>query len=60
MAQIEKKRNKNGDIISYRIRVFCGYGADGKQKSQSITWYPKDGMTNKQIEKAVNKAAAEF
>lgn len=60
MAQIETRKNKKGEITSYRIRVFCGYGADGKQKSQSLTWKPKEGMTPKQIEKAVNKAAAEF
>ena len=57
MAQIEKR--KNG---TYRIRVFCGYSADGeKQKSQSMTWKPpREGMTEKQIEKALNKAAFEF
>jgi integrase len=57
MAQIEKRSNG-----TYRIRVFCGYSADGtKQKSQSITWKPpKPNMTEKQIEKAVNKAAFEF
>ena len=60
MAQIEKKKNKNGEIISYRIRVSCGYDAQGKQKTQSLTWKPKEGMTPKQIEKALSKAAAEF
>lgn len=57
MAQIEKRANG-----SYRIRVFCGYSADGKkQKSQSMTWKPsKPNMTEKQLEKALNKAAFEF
>ncbi len=57
MAQIEKRANG-----SYRIRVFCGYSADGKkQKSQSMTWKPpKPNMTEKQIEKALSKAAFEF
>ena len=46
---------------SYRIRVSCGYGADGKKKTQSMTWKPpREGMTAKQIEKAVQKAAFEF
>ena len=35
MAQIEKKMNKKGEVISYCIRVFCGYGADGKRKACS-------------------------
>ena len=60
MAQIEPRTNKKGEITSYRIRAFCGYGADGKKKSQSMSWKPKEGMTPKQIEKALNKAAAEF
>lgn len=57
MAQIEKRANG-----SYRIRVFCGYSADGtKQKSQSMTWRPsRPNMTEKQIEKALNKAAFDF
>lgn len=57
MAQIEKRANG-----SYRIRVFCGYSADGtKQKSQSMTWRPpREGMTEKQLQKALNKAAFEF
>ncbi len=57
MAQIEKRANG-----SYRIRAFCGYSADGtKQRSQSMTWKPpRPGMTEKQIERALNKAAFEF
>lgn len=56
MAQIEKRTNG-----SYRIRAFCGYGADGKKKTQSTTWRPpREGMTEKQIEKALNKAVVEF
>ena len=61
MAHIEERRNKNGEITSYRIIVCCGYGADGKKKTQAMRWKPpKEGMTQKQIDKAVNKAAAEF
>lgn len=57
MAQIEKRANG-----SYRIRVFCGYTADGlRQKSQSMTWKPpRESMTEKQLQKALNKAAFEF
>jgi integrase len=57
MAHIDKRPNG-----SYRIKVFCGYSADGTaQKTQSMTWKPpREGMSDKQIEKAVNKAAFEF
>lgn len=55
MAQIVKRNS------GYLIRVSCGYGADGKQKTQSMTWKPpREGMTEKQIEKALQKAAFEF
>ena len=56
MAFFEKRPNG-----SYRIRVSCGYGVDGKQKTQSKTWKPpREGMTDKQIENALNKAKSEF
>ena len=57
MAQIEKRGNN-----TYRIRVSCGYSADGtKQKTQSMTWHPpKDNMSEKALQKALNKAVAEF
>ena len=56
MAQIVKRKS------GYLIRVSCGYSADGTtQKTQSMTWKPpRAGMTEKQIEKALNKAAFEF
>lgn len=56
MAHIDKRANG-----SYRIKVSSGYSADGKQKTQSMTWKPpREGMTEKQIEKALQKAAFEF
>ena len=61
MAHIEERKNKKGEITSYRIIVCCGYGADGKKKTQSMPWKPpKEGMTEKQIKKAIKKAADEF
>lgn len=56
MAQIVKRKN------GYLIRVSCGYSADGKsQKTQSMTWKPpRDNMTEKQLQKALQKAAFDF
>ena len=31
MANIQERRDKNGKLISYSIRVHRGRGADGKQ-----------------------------
>ena len=54
MASIRKKNN------SYEIRVSCGYDINGKQKFQQMTWKPVEGMTEKQIEKEVNRQAVLF
>ena len=60
MANIQENRNKSGQIISFRFRVSDGYGVDGKQRFQSMTWKVPHGMTEKQAVKAAEKAAMEF
>lgn len=59
MAQITKRTGKNGKV-SYLIRVSDGYGVDGKQRKQSMTWTPEDGMTPKKIEKELQRQALMF
>ena len=59
MANIQENRNKSGQIISFRFRVSDGYGVDGKQRFQSMTWKVPHGMTEKQAVKAAEKAAME-
>ncbi|MCM1328745.1 MAG: site-specific integrase, partial [Ruminococcus sp.] len=54
MAAIQKRGN------SYRIKVSCGYDAHGKQVIQSMTWRPDEGMSEKQIEKEVQRQAVLF
>ena len=54
MASIEKRGN------SYRIKVSCGYKADGTQVFQRMTWTPDEKMTAKQIEKEVQRQAILF
>lgn len=54
MASYYKRGN------SYVIRVSCGYNAAGKQIYQSMTWKPDAGMTERQIEKEVNRQAVLF
>lgn len=49
MASYEKRGN------SYRIKESCGYNAQGKQVFQRIIWTPPEGMTEKQIEKELNR-----
>ena len=61
MANVTPRSNKQGQIISYRIRVSAGYNVDGsKRKPFETTYRPKPGMTKKQIEKALNEFVINF
>ncbi len=54
MASITKRGE------TYRIKVSLGYDVEGKQITRSTTWTPAPGMTEKQIEKELNRAAVLF
>lgn len=54
MATIKKRGN------SYLIRVSCGYDINGNHKEQAMTWKPEPGMTQRQIEKELNRQAVMF
>lgn len=54
MATIQKRGN------AYRIKVSCGYNSDGKQVIQSMTWKPDDKMTERQIEKELQRQTVLF
>lgn len=50
-----RKRGKG-----YEIRVYCGLGVNYGRKEKSMTWIPNPGMTNKQIQKELEKIKFEF
>jgi len=58
MATIKRREGKTG--VSYLIRTYSGYDGTGKQVEKTMTWRPLPGMTEKQIEKAINEAAVIF
>jgi len=61
MANIEPRKNRDGKIISYRIRVGRGNTPDGKRmKPYTMNWIPEKGMTKRQIQAEVNRQAALF
>ena len=63
MANIEPRKDKNGKIVSYRIRVYKGCDSFGKKlKPDSMTWKPpKDKKWSEtRIEKEVNRIATLF
>jgi len=57
---IKENRNKDGQLISFRVRVSDGVGVDGKQRFKTMTWKVPRGMTEKQAQKAAQTAAAQF
>lgn len=54
MASITERNGK------YFIMVSTGYDSTGKQIRKTMTYKPEPGMTQKQIEKAVNEQAVVF
>ena len=58
MASIQRIDGKTGG--SYRFFVSTGRDSDGKQIRHTKTWTPSPGMTERQMEKAAQKAAADF
>ncbi len=61
MASINPRKNKNGEVISYTIRVYQGYDSAGNRlKPHTISYKPAPGMTAKQIEKELSRQAVQF
>ena len=54
MATIRKRGN------SYQIRVSCGSDIHGKAITESMTWKPDSNMTERQIQKELNKIVVQF
>lgn len=61
MANITPRTNKDGEVTSYTIRVYHGYDGSGKRlKPYTKSFKPSPNMTQKQIEKELNKQAVQF
>lgn len=58
MASIKRIEGKNG--VAYKITVTHGTDHTGKQVRHYKTWKPDPKMTDRQIEKALQKAAMDF
>lgn len=58
MATIEKLTGKTG--TTYRITVYAGFDTQVKRIRHRQTYKPDPGMTPRQIEKAVQRAATDF
>lgn len=58
MATIERITGKTG--TTYRITVSAGFDTKGKRVRHRMTYKPDAVMTDRQIQKAVQRAAADF
>ena len=60
MAYIEKRKNRKGEFVGYRIRAYSGYDVNGKQMVQFKSWTPPKDMSPRQAEKEVQRLAVLF
>ncbi len=60
MANLKANKDKDGKIISFRIRVSDGCGVDGKQRFKTLTWKVPHSMTENQAAKEAEKIAMQF
>lgn len=61
MANIQERRNKNGKLVSYSVRVHRGRGPDGKQlKPWTATFEVSPTWTEKSARKKAEAFAATF
>ena len=59
MANLQPRYNKSGELVSYRIRVFLGENAAGKQVVKQ-TSYKVEGLSEKTARKKAEAFAANF
>ena len=59
MATHKKHVSKSGEV-SYYIRSFDGRDINGKQIEKTMTWKPAPGMTERQIEKELERQKVLF
>ena len=59
MATVKKRTNKDGSA-SYEIRVSLGRDINNKQILKYHTWIPEPAMTERQVEKALEREAVLF
>ncbi len=59
MATVSRTTDRRGRPV-YRINVYAGYSASGKQKRKQFSWYPPDGMSPRKAEKEAMLVALEY
>lgn len=62
MASVRPRKNKQGEIVSYEIRVSRGYDPITRKalKPYTMTYTPPEGWSAKAIERELSKTAGDF
>ena len=60
VATIERRKNANGEVVSCRIVVCCGYDSSGKKIIRRKAWKPDPQKSQRQNEKDLHIAAISF
>lgn len=61
MASIRERKNKDGIVISYEIRVSRGRDSSGKQiKPYVMSWQPPEGWSTRSIKSELARVAGQF
>jgi integrase len=58
---IRERKDKQGNLISFEIRVARGYTHDGnRRKPYVMTWRPPEGWSQRSVKAELNKVATQF
>ena len=59
MATVSRTTDRYGRPV-YKINVYAGYDASGRQKRKQFSWYPPDGLSPRKAEKEAMLVALEY
>lgn len=60
MPSVQARRNKDGEVTSYRLTVSFGLDKNGKQIRRTKLWIPPMNMNSKQAEREAQAEAYKF
>ena len=59
LATVSRTTDRYGRPV-YKINVYAGYDASGRQKRKQFSWYPPDGLSPRKAEKEAMLVALEY
>lgn len=59
LATVSRTTDRYGRPV-YKINVYAGYDASGRQKRKQFSWYPPNGLSPRKAEKEAMLVALEY